>query len=97
MLLESVGCISCAVVHSLRLDRLEEVSVEKEEEGSSRSTSELFIARVIRLERLQPYSHSPRHTTGELVEVEESRMPLVYFRKGYTTTAVAGTRTGDKP
>ena len=106
MLLESVGCISCAVVHSLRLDGPLVVGEEqllgdrqeqrksdrgegreeremgnwKESRDTPASTSELFIARVIRLETL----HS--HKTG----VEESKMPLVYFRKRYTTAAPPG-------
>jgi flavin reductase (DIM6/NTAB) family NADH-FMN oxidoreductase RutF len=100
MLLESVGCISCAVVHSLRLDgpavlgekQLLCDSMEERKSGkregiqmgdwnepreAPRSTSELFIARVIRLETLHP------HETGG----EGSQMPLVYFRKHYTTAA----------
>jgi flavin reductase (DIM6/NTAB) family NADH-FMN oxidoreductase RutF len=108
ILLESVGCISCAVVHSLRLDgpavlgemqlpvdrkTTEEMEQEDSDAGEKRegrqlgdwnepretprSTSELFIARVIRLETLHP------HKTG----IEGSQMPLVYFRKRYTTAA----------
>jgi hypothetical protein len=42
------------------------------------TTSELFIARVIRLEDLRPPESG----------VEGLLMPLVYFRKGYTTLAV---------
>lgn len=68
MLKESIGSISCAVVHSMRLDGGVEGT---DEEDAILRTSELFIARVMRI---------------ELLNDGEERMPLVYFRKEYTTT-----------
>ena len=70
MLPESVGCVSCAIVHSLRLDG---PVVGDGEDDTAERTSNLFIARVLRIEK---------------VHDGETRMPLVYFRKDYTTAQV---------
>ncbi|KIM32984.1 hypothetical protein M408DRAFT_326658 [Serendipita vermifera MAFF 305830] len=80
MFQESIGCISCAVVHSLRLDG--RVGGDAEDDTDA-ITSELFIARVIRMESVK--------------NEKEERMPLVYHRKEFTTVQADAPKAEKQP
>lgn len=73
----SVGIISCVVIRSFRLDF-------HEPKGFEEGTSEMFIARVIRIEQ----NRGPESKGGDL------NNPLVYYRRLFGTVDIGGLSKG---